>query len=187
MYYGDHGYSTCAVWSWSLTKRLFCHLKPKLLEIAWNGYIQSKEFSLFLGGGREGGRGGERGGFSARFPMGCSMMHEIWFVKLCHVTRFKPSISKKAEKRGRAFLMHEIWFGKVMSHHTIRAEYLTKRQKKAGAFRPFCSKLSFCRLNTVVFLYGRLIMNIQACTLLLMAAKPSLWLRPDMQILKGNC
>ena len=21
LYYGDHGYSTCAVWSWSLTKR----------------------------------------------------------------------------------------------------------------------------------------------------------------------
>ena len=54
-------------------------------------------------------------------------------------------------------MMHEIWFGKVMSRHTIRAEYLTKRQKRRGrAFRPFYIKLSFCLLNTVVFLYERL-------------------------------
>ena len=29
--------------------------------------------------------------------------------------------------------------------------------------------------------------HVQVCTLLLMVAKPSLWLRPDMLILKGNC
>ena len=29
-------------------------------------------------------------------------------------------------------MMHEVCLGKVMSHHTIQAEYLTKRQKRGG-------------------------------------------------------
>ena len=73
------------------------------------------------------GEGGREGVFSARCLMGCSIMCEIWF-------------------------------GKVISYPMIQAKHLAKRQKRVGggAFRPICSRVRFCQLNTIVFLYERL-------------------------------
>ena len=91
--------------------------EPKLLEIAWSGKIESKNFPLFGCWGA--------GAFLPVPQWDVQWCIKYGWVKLCHVTQFKLSISPKDRKEG------------------------------GGGFLTELLDLSFCQLNTVVFRFIR--------------------------------
>ena len=124
--------------------------KPKLLEITWNGYIWCQK--NFPSSGWGGG-----GGVLPPKPklLKIAWNGYIWCQKNFPCIWWGGGFSAKSPPMWDS-MMHEISVHEVTSHHRIRAEYLTKRQKNeiGGGFIQECR---FARLELLPVEYSSLL------------------------------